>query len=224
MGKLTLFLTMAIALCFSTVGMATNYNTDCAVRRSLEKHSHIYANRKVVADFQYQNIVKEVIVKAIAVPVTDFHADYYYKLERGIDEEALAEKIAERVGQKLDYFASKIAEELRKAPVTTLPPDDEPEPEPEEPETTSIEVPVDVSALLEKYNCASCHDATEKKTKFWNFASMTRNDKPFTIADWWRISDAVESGRMPKSNKKMSDTESKLIEAWVRKVDENESK
>lgn len=216
----------------------TVFATDCSVNYNV-----VRVNQKAVAysgvsavkavnNFHTQAVSQHdnyghndrIIIKAIAVPVTDFGRDFYYKLEKDIDEDKIVERTTEKVRviikDELEGFANKIAEALHRQNANPPPvvPVDPIEPvEPVVEPTTAIDIPADVQALIDKYNCTLCHN--DKKAPYgFNFVKMTKKGKPLTLADWYAIEDSIEHGRMPKQNVKMSDAEHKLIEDWIRGV------
>lgn len=208
---------------YSTSKGVTNQGiTQVDSNRFIPQRRQVTNFRGGVQDIQF--VSQGQVVRAIAVPVTDFGVDFYYKIERRVDEDRIADKITEGLKEglreELNFFASKIVQGLRN-PDSVIDPV-EPEPTPTSPPVPSdghgaaVEVPNQIRGYLQD-SCVTCHN-NDSSPKGWNFESLTHQGQAIDALDTWKIWDAVETGRMPKNNPALPITVSNDLLVWARSV------
>lgn len=196
--SLLILLIGAAALAFAD---NCNYNGKC----------NVVAKSKVVQGYHVYNDYNRDIVRVLAVPVTSFGPEYYYKLGNDISEDRLVEKVSDRLLEKLKaepYNAICAKLKREESQESTQPVEPVVEPVVEAELSRALKVVIDNS-------CVNCHNE-KKASGGFNLVDYTRDGKPLTKGDWSDIYFAVEDGSMPKNNTVLPQESVNLIKKFVR--------
>ena len=197
------------------------------VSRSRAKVVKSYNNNDVVIEqkvIQYDNFSR---LQVIAVPVTDLGLQYYYQSEplrgRNLSEEdrkAIVEDIIAGVLAGIDQrFEIPTGDDGNvgggNAEDGNVPPPQD---------DNSSDLDKKVLAMMEKYNCGTCH--TEGQLEKPNMPTLlTKDGKLKTLEDpklerlrRYDIHDSVYSGRMPKNSNVVSDGDAKTFYDWIKEA------
>lgn len=195
---------------------AGNYRT---LSKKQSAFAQGFAQRKFVEQFEFQNqdvnidfVNDNDIIRAVAVPVTDFGVDFYYRIEPRLGEREIAERVTQNIERGVlkenNELLKRIVELLERLNQNGSHPKPQPKPTPE-----PSSIPDEVQNILIN-KCAVCHSA-DSPTKGYDFENFLFNDSDIRTAEKWKIFDQVDRGRMPKNASPLIQSEVDAIRKWA---------